>query len=117
MSGETVHIVPRCPGVTPEIAPGDIVFCHVQPNFRYYVHLVWHTYYAETCHGVQKMVYVIGNNKDGDQKRCNGWCYREHIYGILVRTSRGDYDPDMQYTDFEEKFRGMESYVTPSEVD
>ena len=53
MSGETVHLVPRSPGVNSNIRPGDIVFCHVQPNWRYYVHLVWQTYTAETEHGVK----------------------------------------------------------------
>ena len=36
---------------------------------------------------------MIGNNKEGPKKRFNGWCHREHIYGILVRTSRGKFEP------------------------
>ena len=107
MSGETVHLVPRSPDVNCNIRPGDIVFCHVQPNWRYYVHLVWQTYTAETEHGVEKLVYVIGNNKNGPYNKCNGWCYREHIHGILAQTSRGEYDRG-DTTEIEKKIIGME---------
>ena len=39
---------------------------------------------------MKKDVFVIGNNRSGDKKKCNGWCYREHIYGILTHIQHGD---------------------------
>ena len=60
-----------------EIGVGDIVFCQVQPSQHYYAHFVLsieQDYYAN------EEKYWIGNI----QQRINGWCYREHIYGILV---------------------------------
>ena len=72
-----------------------MVFCHVHPNKRYYCHLVWQVYtYTDKRTGVAKECYVIGNNLEGTRKRCNGWCYREDIYGILTKTSRGIYRPN-----------------------
>ena len=56
---------------------GDIVFCQVQPSQHYYAHFVLsieQDYYAN------EEKYWIGNI----QGKRNGWCYREHIYGILV---------------------------------
>ena len=60
-----------------EIGVGDIVFCQVQPSQHYYAHFVLsieQDYYAN------EEKYWIGNI----QGKRNGWCYREHIYGILV---------------------------------
>ncbi len=46
--------------------------------------------------GHEEECYIIGNNKTGDKRRCNGWCYLKHIHGILVNTQRGYYErPDM----------------------
>ena len=39
-SGDTCFLWPVVPGTT-SIEPGDIVFCEVQPNDRFYCHLVW----------------------------------------------------------------------------
>ena len=55
-----------------EIGVGDIVFCQVQPSLRYYAHIV------RAVKGAHE--YKIGNIKG----HINGWCYREHIFGILV---------------------------------
>ena len=60
-----------------EIEVGDIVFCQVQRSQQYYSHLVLsieHDYHAK------EPKYWIGNIS----QRVNGWCFREHIYGILV---------------------------------
>ena len=60
-----------------EIEVGDVVFCEVQRSKQYYAHIVlektW-DYHAEAT------AYWIGNI----QKHKNGWCLREHIFGILV---------------------------------
>ena len=45
-----------------EIGVGDIVFCEVQRSKQYYAHIVLD---VQDC-------YV------------NGWCHREHIFGVLV---------------------------------
>ena len=37
--GDTCFFKPTA--MAPKIRAGDIVFCQVQPNSRYYVHLVW----------------------------------------------------------------------------
>ena len=58
-----------------DIGVGDIVFCQVQPRQHHYAHIVLS---VEDHH--QEPKYWIGNI----QKRVNGWCFREHIYGILV---------------------------------
>ena len=65
--------------------------CEVQPHDRFYCHLVWKKGVYETDNGIEKEYYVIGNNKAGDKARMNGWCYNNHIYGILVKTNRGAY--------------------------
>ena len=60
-----------------EIGVGGIVFCQVQRSQQYYSHLVLsieHDYHAK------EPKYWIGNIS----QRFNGWCFREHIYGILV---------------------------------
>ena len=85
-NGETCVIEPIATGCNSQILTGDIVFCAVQPGDRYYVHLVWRTYEYQTEFGTTRTLYVIGNTKeDGRQKR-NGWCYREHLFGILQKT-------------------------------
>ena len=60
-----------------EIGVGDIVFCQVQTSQQYYAHIVLST--QDDLHA-KETKYWIGNL----QQRPNGWCYREHIYGILV---------------------------------
>ena len=60
-----------------QIGVGDIVFCQVQRSQQYYAHIVLsveHDYHAKEAK------FWIGNI----EQRCNGWCFREHIYGILV---------------------------------
>ena len=89
-SGDVCFIWPILRGKT-IIEAGDIVFCEVQPKNLFYCHLVWKKGFYETQLGVQKEYYVIGNNKEGEKMRMNGWCYLEHIYGILVKTQRGQY--------------------------
>ena len=59
-----------------EIDVGDIVFCRVQPKQHFYAHIVHNVH----RHYVQRPQYSIGNI----QGHINGWCYREHIFGILV---------------------------------
>ena len=71
---------------TMTIRAGDIVFCHVQPGWRYYTHMVWKIYDYDDNNGDVRRCYTIGNNKQGDQARSNGWCNRSHIYGIVVKT-------------------------------
>ena len=61
-----------------EIDVGDIVFCQVQPSNLYYGHIVLT---KKQCVRRNKPIYWIGNI----QQRCNGWCYREHILGVLVK--------------------------------
>ena len=75
-----------------KIQAGDIVFCQVQPKSHYYVHLVWAVNAYRTENGTDKACYTIGNNKPGDGKRYNEYCYREHIYGIVRMTSKGIYE-------------------------
>ena len=58
-----------------EIDVGDIVFCRVQTSKQYYAHIV-----IEISRRGNKEKYWIGNIK----QHSNGWCYKEHIYGILV---------------------------------
>ena len=89
-SGDVCFLWPILSGKT-EILPGDIVFCEVQPNGRFYCHLVWNKGMYPTQSGTEKEYYVIGNNKEGGKRRMNGWCYNEHSYGILVKTQRGAY--------------------------
>ena len=59
-----------------EICVGDIVFCQVQPAKQYYAHIVLEVEQSN----YQEPTYWIGNIKG----HCNGWCLREHIFGILV---------------------------------
>ena len=59
------------------MACGDIVFCQAQRSQQYYAHIVLaieYDYYAD------EKKYWVGNIEQGR----NGWCFREHIYGIFV---------------------------------
>ena len=90
-SGDTCFLWPVT-GRT-EILPGDIVFCEVQPKGYFYTHLVWRTgTYRDPLTGIKQPYWVIGNNKEGDKSKMNGWVYLEHIHGILVKTQRGLYE-------------------------
>ena len=60
-----------------EIGVGDIVFCQVQRSQQYYGHIVLN---VEQCVYRNEPKYWIGNIK----RHFNGWCYREHIFGVLV---------------------------------
>ena len=60
------------------IGVGDIVFCEVQRSKPYYAHIVLaieHDYFAD------ELKYWIGNIEG----HYNGYCFREHIFGILVQ--------------------------------
>ena len=60
---------------------GDVVFCAVQPNDRFYGHMI-----HEVCYWWDGSIYwKIGNMKT--PARINGWCYPEHIFGKLMETS------------------------------
>jgi hypothetical protein len=74
------------------IRNNDIVFCRVQPGNHWYCHLVWRVE-KDFRSGFQKDKFIIGNNKIGQKRKENGYCFREHIYGILERTARGVYLP------------------------
>jgi hypothetical protein len=60
-----------------EVHEGDIVFCEVQPHWRFYAH---HVRKKEWWEGTGQFYFVIASLKG----RENGWCYMEHIYGRLV---------------------------------
>ena len=60
-----------------EIGVGDIVFCQVQRSQQYYAHIVLE---IERDYYAQESKYWIGNI----EHKINGWCFREHIFGILV---------------------------------
>ena len=60
-----------------KIDVGDVVSCIVQPKCRFYAHLVHDI--QQCCHR-KEPTYLIGNI----QGAINGWCYREHIFGVLV---------------------------------
>ena len=60
-----------------EICVGDIVFCQVQRSQQYYAHIVLD---VEHCYYRKEPKYWIGNI----QQHINGWCHREHIFGVLV---------------------------------
>ena len=63
-----------------EIGVGDIVFCQVQRGQQYYAHIVLE---VERDYHAQEPKYWIGNI----EHKINGWCFREHIFGILVAVS------------------------------
>ena len=60
-----------------EIGVGYIVFCQVQRSQQYYAHIVLE---IERDYYAQESKYWIGNI----EHKINGWCFREHIFGILV---------------------------------
>ena len=63
------------------------MFCQVQRAQLYYAHIVLN---IQDDYHARESKYWIGNMSG----RINGWCYREHIYGILVDVSteyRGQY--------------------------
>ena len=62
-----------------EICVGDIVFCQVQRSQQYYANIVLGTEQSN-YHTEPEPMYWIGNI----ERHCNGWCLREHIFGILV---------------------------------
>ena len=70
-----------------EIGVGDIVFCQVQPSQHHYAHIVLS---VDDHH--QEPTYWIGNI----ERRENGWCLREHIFGILVHVQQW-WGGDRQY--------------------
>jgi len=68
------------PVLHPEtIKLGDIVFCSVQPNNRFFAHKVLEIYW----HG-DKRYFTIGNQV-GFQ---NWYCEDHHIYGRLIEVGR-----------------------------
>ena len=60
-----------------KIDVGDVVFCLVQRWQQYYAHFVLD---IEDDRHAHENKYWIGNLAG----HCNGWCYREHIFGIVV---------------------------------
>jgi len=62
-----------------EICVGDIVFCQVQRSQQYYAHIVLGVEQSN-YHTWPEPMHRIGNI----QRHINGWCLREHIFGILV---------------------------------
>ena len=70
---------------------GDIVFCQVQDGDRYYAHKILRIEQYELTSAesarfgeTHKRVFTIGNQ----QRRENGWCFDEHVYGQLVEVVR-----------------------------
>ncbi|CAK0871781.1 unnamed protein product, partial [Prorocentrum cordatum] len=59
------------------VQKGDIVFCLVQPQHQYYAHIVIK---AEWDFHRREYKYWIGCIR----QNINGYCFREHIFGILV---------------------------------
>ena len=62
-----------------EICVGDIVFCQVQHSHQYYAHIVLGVEQSN-YHTEPAPMYWIGNIPQD----INGWCLRQHIFGILV---------------------------------
>ena len=69
-----MHAFPKAES---KIEVGDIVFCIVQPRGAYYAHIVLR---IETDNHADENKYWVGNIHE----YMNGFCYKEHIYGILV---------------------------------
>ena len=59
---------------------GEIVWCCVQPMRRYYGHAI---HFIGEWGG--KPFWQIGNLKEPPD--INGWCYAEHIYGVVMEVS------------------------------
>ena len=72
-----------------EIGVGDIVVCQVQRSQQYFAHIVLD---VGQCYYNKEPKYWIGNI----QGHFNGWCLREHIFGILVDVQVW-WDRDGQY--------------------
>ena len=81
------------------IKVGDIVSCEVQPDGRYFCHLVWSREEYTLWNGVKKTAYIIGNNKPGDKAKSNGWCFREDLYGVVYKVQGRDYKPQHRHWD------------------
>ena len=64
-----------------EIGVGDIVFCQVQNSQQFYAHIVLS---VEWDYHANETKYWIGNI----EQKHNGWCFREHIFGILVEVQK-----------------------------
>ena len=70
---------------------GDIVFCHVSPNDRYFAHSIfkigWNTIPRDPVRRLPETYirYFIIGNQAGKE---NGWCYDHQIYGRLVEVVR-----------------------------
>ena len=73
-AADGMHAFPKAES---KIEVGDIVFCIVQPRGAYYAHIVLR---IETDDHAEENKYWIGNIHE----YMNGFCYKEHIYGILV---------------------------------
>ena len=63
-----------------ELIVGDIVWCQVQPSQRYYGHAIHDI--GDWC---DQKYWMIGNLKQ--PPHMNGWCYVEHICGVLCEVS------------------------------
>ena len=61
-----------------KIDVGDIVFCEVQSSHQYLAHIVLDVGHCDD--NIMAPKYWIGNI----QGHYNGWCLRQHIFGILV---------------------------------
>ena len=72
-----------------QICVGDIVFFQVQRSQQYFAHIVLD---VGQCYYNKEPKYWIGNI----QGHFNGWCVREHIFGILVDVQVW-WDRDGQY--------------------
>ena len=81
-SGDTFTIRPIFDNQ--KILAGDIIFAAVQPGDRHYIHLVW-SVREEVGKRVEvsRKVFHIGNNRLGAEKKYNGWCWREHVFGYV----------------------------------
>ena len=77
-SGDVTMWDPVTDHATLEI--GDIVWCLVQPTQMYYGHAI---HYIGDWDG--KRFWTIGNLKDPPY--INGWCFAEHIFGLLMEVS------------------------------
>ena len=92
-SGDTFII--RAAFDNQKIRAGDIVFAAVQPGNRMYIHLVWSVREeVDKRVDVRRQVFHIGNNKTGAERKYNGWCWREHVFGIVPKECINGYIAD-----------------------
>ena len=70
-----------------KLVVGEIVWCQVQPTQRYYGHVI-----HEVGYWGDKKYWWIGNLDIPPWY--NGWCYKEHIYGVLFEVSGVQPDED-----------------------